>query len=134
MKHLKSYILFENVSNQDLELDVKDMLLELEDSGYQVDISMRPSGIDMFCVEVSNDNLFQWSDVREYFERAKDYICSNDWEITNIHIHFYGPYSSKIKEFMSLGGYNKFIDYVDNEEFINNNKIEGLSFIFDPVK
>jgi hypothetical protein len=35
---------------------------------------------------------------------------------------------------MSLGGYDKFINYVDNEEFINNNKIEGVAFIFDPVK
>ncbi len=47
MKYLKPYILFENVSNRDLELDVKDMLLELEDSGYQVDVDMRPQGVDM---------------------------------------------------------------------------------------
>ena len=80
MKHLQSYKLFEAISNTDLELDVRDMFLELEDDdGYYVGISMRPSGVDMFCVEASRDDLFQWSDVKDYFERAYDYIVENGW-------------------------------------------------------
>ena len=35
MKHLKSYKVFESISNKDLELDVRDMFLELEEEdGY----------------------------------------------------------------------------------------------------
>ncbi len=136
MKYLKTYKLFENVSNSDLELDVKDMLLELRDSGYQVDVDMRPQGVDMFCVEVSNDdNLFQWSDVREYFERTKDYICSNGWELTKINLSFCGP-TIKIVEFMNFSGsnYSYFIYYITKPEFVKNNEIYDIAFIFDPVK
>ncbi len=38
MKHLKSYKLFES-RIEDLEDDVKDILLELEDEGFQIEIS-----------------------------------------------------------------------------------------------
>ncbi len=139
MKHLKSYILFENISNSDLELDVKDMLLELKDSEYQVDISMRPSGIDMFCVEISNDRLFQWSDVKEYLTRAKNYTCENGWELTKIHLGFYGP-TIRIMENMNfsmvngISPYNYFINYITKPEFTERNKIAEISFIFDPIK
>ena len=141
MKHLKTYKLFENVSNSDLALDVKDMLLELEDSGYQVDISMRPSGVDMFCVEISNDRLFQWSDVKEYLTRVKNYTCENGWELTKIHLGFFNvklvAYGSiiKIMESMNFAGcnYNYFVQYITEPEFIEKNKIHEISFIFDPI-
>ena len=72
MKHLKPYRIFENVSNTDLKLDVEDMLLELEDLRYQVNVDMRPQGVDMFCVEISNDNLFHWSEfIRQTSELDK---------------------------------------------------------------
>ena len=132
MKHLKTYKLFENISNSDLELDVKDMLLELEDLGYQVNVDMRPQGIDMFCAEISNDKLFQWSDVKEYFVRAKNYTCENGWELTKIHLGFYGPHI-KIKEFINFGTYNYFLHYVTEPEFIERNKIYEIAFIFDPI-
>lgn len=133
MRYLKTYKLFENLSNSDLALDVKDMLLELEDSRYQVDISMRPNGVDMFCVEASRDELFQWSDVKDYFERAKNYTCENGWELTKIHLNFYGPHI-KIKEFINFDNYNYFVNYITKPEFVERNKIYEIAFIFDPVK
>ena len=131
MKHLKSYKVFESISNKDLELDVRDMFLELEeDDGYYVGISMRPSGVDMFCVEAYNDDLFQWSDVKDYFERAHDYIVENGWDLTKVITSFY-PDRMKTEKFSTL---DDFRDFVTNPDFIKNNMIYEIAFIFDPKK
>jgi 4a-hydroxytetrahydrobiopterin dehydratase len=131
MKHLKSYKVFESISNKDLELDVRDMFLELEEEdGYYVGISMRPSGVDMFCVEASNDDLFQWSDVKDYFERAHDYIVENGWNLTKVITSFY-PDRMKTEKFSTL---NDFREFVTNPNFIENNMIYEIAFIFDPKK
>jgi hypothetical protein len=131
MKHLKSYKVFESISNKDLELDVRDMFLELEEEdGYYVGISMRPSGVDMFCVEAYNDDLFQWSDVKDYFERAHDYIVENGWDLTKVITSFY-PDRMKTEKFSTL---NDFRDFVTDTNFIENNMIYEIAFIFDPKK
>jgi len=131
MKHLKSYKVFESISNKDLELDVRDMFLELEEEdGYYVGISMRPSGVDMFCVEAYNDDLFQWSDVKDYFERAHDYIVQNGWDLTKVITSFY-PDRMKTEKFSTL---NDFRDFVTDPNFIENNMIYEIAFIFDPKK
>lgn len=72
------HIIKENLSSQDLTLDVKDIFLELIDQGYEVDIDMRPQGVDMFSVSVSNDRLFSWNDVKEEFMRSMNIITSSD--------------------------------------------------------
>jgi 4a-hydroxytetrahydrobiopterin dehydratase len=131
MKHLKSYKVFESISNSELELDVRDMFLELEEEdGYYVGISMRPSGVDMFCVEASNDDLFQWSDVKDYFERAHDYIVENGWDLTKVITSFY-PDRMKTEKFSTL---DDFRDFVTDPNFIENNMIYEIAFIFDPKK
>jgi len=131
MKYLKSYKVFESISNKDLELDVRDMFLELEEEdGYYVGISMRPSGVDMFCVEASNDDLFQWSDVKDYFERAHDYIVENGWDLTKVITSFY-PDRMKTEKFSTL---DDFRDFVTDPSFIENNMIYEIAFIFDPKK
>jgi hypothetical protein len=150
MKHLKPYKLFESISNKDLELDVRDMFLELEEEdGYYVGISMRPSGVDMFCVEASNDDLFQWSDVKDYFERSHDYIVENGWDLTKVIfsfsqddqqvINFYKTFEPgdqteigmKTEKFLTL---NDFRDFVNDTDFIENNMIYEIALIFDPKK
>lgn len=139
MKHLQSYKLFESISNKDLELDVRDMFLELEeDDGYYVGISMRPSGVDMFCVEASRDDLFQWSDVKDYFERAHDYIVENGWNLTKVITSFYKQDTSngiginmKPEKFSN---FDDFRDFVNDSDFIENNMIYEIAFIFDPKK
>ena len=140
MKHLQSYKLFEAISNTDLELDVRDMFLELEeDDGYYVDISMRPQGVDMFCIDVSRDDLFQWSDVKDYFERAHDYILENGWDLTKSVLCYYpqgdynGSYRIKTKEFSGYN-WNGFIEFVTDSTFIENNMINEIALIFDPKK
>jgi 4a-hydroxytetrahydrobiopterin dehydratase len=140
MKHLQSYKLFESISNKDLELDVRDMFLELEeDDGYYVGISMRPSGVDMFCVEASRDDLFQWSDVKDYFERAHDYIVENGWNLTKSVLCYYpqgdynGSYRIKTKEFSGYN-WNGFIEFITDPTFIENNMINEIALIFDPKK
>jgi hypothetical protein len=121
--------------NLDLFDDCRDMFLELQDSGYVVNVDMRPEGFDRFCLKVSNDRLFQWVDVKEDFTRAKKYLYENGWELTKINLHFYGPYA-RIKEFMNFSGstYNYFIHYITEPEFIQKNKIYEIAFIFDPIK
>jgi 4a-hydroxytetrahydrobiopterin dehydratase len=146
MKHLKSYKVFESISNSELELDVRDMFLELEEEdGYYVGISMRPSGIDMFCVEATRDDLFQWSDVKDYFERAHDYIVENGWDLTKVITSFYTQNTfrktfepgdqteigMKTEKFLT---FNDFRDFVNNSDFIENNMIYEIAFIFDPKK
>jgi 4a-hydroxytetrahydrobiopterin dehydratase len=140
MKHLQSYKLFESISNKDLELDVRDMFLELEeDDGYYVGISMRPSGVDMFCIEASRDDLFQWSDVKDYFERAHDYIVENGWNLTKSVLCYYpqgdynGSYRIKTKEFSGYN-WNGFIEFITDPTFIENNMINEIALIFDPKK
>ena len=140
MKYLIKYKTFERLSNADLELDVRDMFLELEeDYGYQIEVSMRPSGVSMFCVGASNDDLFQWSDVKDYFERAKEYVCENGWSLTKTVLCYYpqgdynGSYRIKTKEFSGYN-WNGFIEFVTDSSFIENNMINEIALIFDPKK
>ena len=140
MKHLQPYKLFEDISNTDLELDVRDMFLELEeDYGYSVGVNMRPSGVNMFCVEASRDELFQWSDVKDYFERAKEYVCENGWSLTKVVVCYYpqgdynGSYRIKTKEF-SGSNWNYFREFITDSSFIENNMINEIVLIFDPKK
>ena len=139
MKHLKSYKLFESISNKDLELDVRDMFLELEeDEGYYVGISMRPSGVDMFCVEAARDDLFQWSDVKDYFERAKEYVCDNGWVLTKVILNYYPQalLSSLDSQVVKFPGsdWEKFRQFVTDPKFIEDNMIYEIALIFDPKK
>jgi hypothetical protein len=132
MKHLKTYKLFES---NDLHSDVGYIFLELVDKGYKVDVSMKPQGVDAFYMEVSNDNLFQWSDVEECITRSKDYTESNGWKLVKINLGFYGPVV-RIREFMTFSGSNwsYFIHYITHPEFIQKNKIYEISLIFESNK
>ena len=139
MKHLKSYKVFESISNSELELDVRDMFLELgEDDGYFVGISMRPSGVDMFCVEASRDDLFQWSDVKDYFERAHDYIVENGWDLTKVTLNYYPQIITKglDSQVVNFPGsdWEKFRKFVSDPKFIEDNMIYEIALIFDPKK
>ena len=140
MKHIKTYKIFEGISSTDLELDVRDMFLELEeDYGYSVGVSMRPSGVSMFCVGAGRDDLFQWSDVKDYFERAKEHIEDNDWTLTKSVLCYYpqgdynGSYRIKTKEFSGYN-WNGFIEFITDSTFIENNMINEIALIFDPKK
>ena len=144
MKHIKTYKIFEAISSTDLELDVRDMFLELEeDYGYSVGISMRPmasrkrpQGVDVFCIDVSRDDLFQWSDVKEYFERAHHYILENGWDLTKSVLCYYpqGDYNRIKTKVFSGYNWNGFIEFITDSTFIENNIINEIALIFDPKK
>ena len=51
MKHLKSYKLFESVSNFPEELDIRDIFLELLDNGVIENVKDWESGWIYFCTE-----------------------------------------------------------------------------------
>ena len=144
MKYLIKYKTFERLSNTDLELDVRDMFLELEeDYGYQIEVSMRPSGVDMFCVGASRDELFQWTDVKDYFERAKEYVCENGWTLTKSVLCYYpqGAFNDKVKvlgrlktQEFSGSNWNYFREFVTDAKFVEGNMINEIALIFDPKK
>lgn len=79
----------ESLSHNDLTLDVKDIFLELRDQGYEVDVDMRPQGVDMFSVSVSNDKLFDWKDVKEEFLRSKQMILDNHFSLQKVIVTYY---------------------------------------------
>ena len=90
MKYLKKYKLFESLFNEDVITELDDILLELKDLGYFVDITeMKGSGvfitskIRVFIGGIAGSN-FVYDDVKEVFERMTDYIESEDFTILNL--------------------------------------------------
>ena len=83
MKYLKKYKIFES-----LEQDVEDIFLELQDDGYSVEVDIRPQGLEMVSIDVSRDDLFNWSDVKDYFERCLDAI-GDTWKLSKIVFIYY---------------------------------------------
>ena len=82
MKYLKKYKLFES-----LEQDVEDIFLELKDDGYDVEVDIRPQGLETVSIDVSRDDLFNWSDVKDYFERCLDAI-GDTWKLGKIVLNY----------------------------------------------
>jgi hypothetical protein len=97
MKHIKTYKIFESISNDDLTADLQYFFLELRDIGFHVDISVLPSGVRMITLEIDRDELYQWSEVEDAFERAKDYIEENtDLLLNSVYISYYSESDSKL--------------------------------------
>jgi len=80
MKYLRTYKLFESS-----ESDLRDMLLDLEDDGYRVSINDpllastgSPSNIRAVWVRDNTDPSYSvgkdWSELRDYALRIKDYL------------------------------------------------------------
>jgi len=126
MKYLKKYKLFES-----LEQDVEDVFLELKDDGYEVDVDIRPQGLEMVSIDVSRDRLFNWSDVKDYFERSLD-VISDNWRLGKIVLNYY-PQTSRhhMSQNFSGSGWNYFRQFVSSPEFVQNNMIYEIAFIFD---
>ena len=80
MKHLKKYKLFESFNENINELN--DILLELTDLGYSVDIQEMKENIRVFVGHLSKS--FTYDDVKEVFERMIDYMESEDFNILNM--------------------------------------------------
>lgn len=90
MKYLKKYKLFESYFNKDIINELDDILLELKDLGYFVDITemkgsgvLNPAKIRVFIGGIAKSN-FVYDDVKEVFERMTDYMESEDFTILNL--------------------------------------------------
>ena len=130
MKYIKKYKLFES-----LEGDVEDIFLELKDDGYDVEVDIRPQALEMVSIDVSRDKLFNWSDVKDYFERCLDAI-GDTWKLGKIILNYYpqsrGDISgNELSEKFSGSNWNYFRQFVSNPEFVQNNMIYEIAFIFD---
>jgi len=133
MKYLKKYKLFES-----LEQDVEDIFLELKDDGYSVEVDIRPQGLEMVSIDVSRDRLFNWSDVKDYFERCLDAI-GDTWKLGKIVLNYY-PQNRRMRESPNLhlmsqnfsgSGLNYFRHFVSDSEFVQNNMIYEIAFVLD---
>jgi 4a-hydroxytetrahydrobiopterin dehydratase len=133
MKYLKKYKLFES-----LEQDVEDIFLELKDDGYDVEVDIRPQNLEMVSIDVSRDDLFNWSDVKDYFERCLDAI-GDTWKLGKIVLNYY-PQNRRMRESPNLhlmsqnfsgSGLNYFRHFVSSPEFVQNNMIYEIAFILD---
>lgn len=90
MKYLKKYNLFESYFNEAIIDELDDILLELKDLGYFVDITemkgsgvLNPAKIRVFIGGIGKSN-FVYYDVKEVFERMTDYMESEDFTILNL--------------------------------------------------
>jgi len=126
MKYLKKYKLFES-----LEQDVEDIFLELKDDGYDVEVDIRPQGLETVSIDVSRDRLFNWSDVKDYFERCLDAI-GDTWKLGKIVLNYY-PQRGRhhMSQNFSGSGLNYFRHFVSSPEFVQNNMIYEIAFILD---
>jgi hypothetical protein len=140
MKHLKRYKIFES-SDSELESDVKDMFLELKDEGFGVDVDLKPSErrhhLDTWIIQATRDRVFNWSDVSDTFERAKEHIeNSGRWKIDRYCIYYFsnnrdawGDTWGKRRRDIYGDDYNEFIEFVSSTD-----QIYEICFIFDLVK
>jgi len=116
MKYLKKYKLFESYFNEDIIVELNDILLELTDLGYFVDLSVlcwleikgtgvfNPDKIRVFIGGIAKSN-FTYDDVKEVFERMTDYMESEDFTILNL---FYSTPEDPASHFMiNLNDYKK---------------------------
>lgn len=90
MKYLKKYKLFESYFNEAIINELNDILLELTDLGYFVDLTemkgsgvLNPDKIRVFIGGIAKSN-FVYDDVKEVFERMTDYMESEDFTILNL--------------------------------------------------
>ena len=90
MKYLKKYKLFESYFNEDIIAELNDILLELTDLGYFVDLRetkgtnhLNPDKIRVFIGGIAKSN-FAYDDVKEVFERMTDYMESENFTILNL--------------------------------------------------
>lgn len=77
MNYLKT---FESYDDESTKLDILDILSELKDLGYKVDISDIYINRDMYSINI-RDNIrpsewiqLPWNEIKEYLLRVKDYL------------------------------------------------------------
>jgi hypothetical protein len=120
MKHLKKYKLFEAESSprfSNLKRELEDIVLELSDDGFGIDIDetnytppMFSDSIRSVCVGIyrKNDEIWRWDDIKDAVKRIEDYVWRAD-EGYGVDVEV-----TKEQDWMSL---DRFIDVYGGEEF-----------------
>lgn len=90
MKHLKNYNIFESIkvdyqSENYFINNIGDILLELKDDGFLVDIRLSRINPVEYEIRISkpgyNRNLIYWSEVKDEIIRLTEYSYSNDYSV-----------------------------------------------------
>ena len=90
MKYLKTYQLFESSENDEVEQYLKDIFLELEDEGFDVDIEGRwlrtydTEEHTGYEVKIKRNKTFLLEDVYELILTCKSYLKETGFFITEI--------------------------------------------------
>lgn len=104
MKHLKTYNeIFSFTSEHDLKLNMIDILQDLEDEGFSIDVQVYTDCASVYINKVLNwddemksptsTSKFKYSDIKPYVEHLKSFMKSNKWELKSVHtIHNYKPF------------------------------------------
>ncbi len=118
MKYLKRYN--ESVSEPDYDLieDIKDIFLELRDEEFEFTIV--PIDTKVPSIYICRDMLYNWSDVKEYFDRALE-VIGNNWVLDAIVI----TYSDKAHK-MDTGDIEELT--FDTYDELNNTVIDGMLY------
>lgn len=85
MKNLVSFKLFEsdNTELHSIYMECSDILLELKDEGFKVNIMMGKSPYDWLLINISKLDLFTPEDIEWYIERISDYLKSLNFKQIN---------------------------------------------------
>src|ERR1035437_4031594 len=117
MKHLKSKKIFESITPDNIQ-DIKDILVEVGDMNYSIDVSEGSNGF--YRIEIvlkgkgTNKTMYRWNKLKEYAERVFEYL-GNVMLINSMDIHFY---------------VNQHVSYIHDTDL--NYPVYSMSIIFEP--
>jgi hypothetical protein len=82
MKRIKNFNIFESKEQlKSIVEECQDILLELKDEGFKVNLSFGESPINWILIEVSKKEKFSANDIQFTIERIKDYLGSLGFKI-----------------------------------------------------
>lgn len=127
MKNLVSFKLFESDNTEELHsiyMECSDILLELKDEGFKVNIMMGKSPYDWLLINISKLDLFTPEDIEWYIERISDYLKSlNFKQMKTDNVNSY-PNISKSQIYNPVNLSIDYIKYVTTLQFIRYDDIK----------
>ena len=96
MKYLKRYNEAVFVDKSPMKSDIEDILLELNDEGFETFVQISLEGKNELCrVEVRKESEFDYPQIEETIERVKDYMTDENFYIESfshvLHGNIYTP-------------------------------------------
>jgi hypothetical protein len=119
MKHLKTYNKLFESNTDDIIENVKDILLPINDMGYDISVTKNESQLIIRVVSWVDQSLLITDEVKEEFMRMKDYLQSEGYNSIEVLYHVATPGSLKTRTF------DDFMKY----EWWQKVKIQNLLFV-----